>query len=352
MKKKLILGLLFASFSCLTLASCKTGFESTASKEVDTSKDFDLVKPKPLSSAKLLSQDEKLAYIEKKGKTVLDLESFYENAKNKYNTMILLDKTNKSDSGENYNWSQKRISKTIVDLKTGNAWYYEKYNEESEVDGKKGTGSLELETKVVNKNGNYIVRSTMDLNNCPCYSVDDEIETEYGIQRIRRITFATGHSNIYTSIPSNGLVLNFDNQYIKQRINTTSGISGLVKEDRYSLYVDEGSNYAYYKYAEEMAYEIGIVAENYFGRYVNTKQAGIHEVASEIYLSDKNVLDDEIDITDYNQYSIDDWEFKSCFGLPLFRIDDPYGTFWSATSNYSWNFKGFYEQFFTVTEKS
>ena len=295
MKKKLCLGLLFTSFACLTLASCNNGYESIASKEVDTSKDFDLEKPEPLSSAKLLSQDEKVEYISKNSNP--DLDAIYANAKNKYKTMVLLYQSKNLQSEEGFNYSKIRYVKTLFDLNTGNAWYYEKYNEELEEDGKKGTASFELETKVVNKDGNYIVRSTMDLNNYCCYHMSGKFQTEYGENEgIIGSAFATGHANIYTLVPSNGLVLNFDNQYIKERIKGTNGVYTLARDNKFSLYVNESNNYAYYKAADGMWYDITITADNYYGKYINVNSARIQESHLEIYFSDKRVLDDEIDI--------------------------------------------------------
>lgn len=336
MKKKLCLGLLFTSFACLTLASCNNGFESTASKEVDTSKDFDLEKPEPLSSAKLLSQDEKVEYISKNSNP--DLDAIYANAKNKYNTMVLLYKYKRVETKDNNEILKQGCSKTVVDLKNGNAWYYEKYNVESP---EEKISSFELETKVVNKEGNYIIRSTMDLNNY-VYAPSFSQKPTY---------LVTGKSNLYTSISSNGLVLNFENRHIRNRIDTLAGTIARCEDEAYNLYVDESNSYTYYKTENGMAYDITITADNFYGHYRNTYPDKVVEVAEEVYFSDKSIINDEIDTTDYKEYSIDDWNMSYDYNLPLFRFDNSVIVLWYNTTNTSLTLQSFYKKFFTVTKK-
>lgn len=326
MKKKSLLGVLMTSFACVALASCNKGYESTASKEVDFSKDFDLVKPEPLSSAKLLSQEEKMAYIEKNSNN--DITTFIETAKEKYKTMVILTKVKCEHKDENSDtntietYTKQSYIKNVIDLKTGNTWYYEKSDitllENSE---KTNSSSFEVETKLVNKDGNYIVKSKLNLDNYVCF-----IEggfTEYG--NVESITsyFATGSSNVYTTIPSEGLALNFENNTIQNLLTRVTKWPGSwVSDKSTSMYIDEEKNYNYTTMnSDGLAYTIGIKSDNFIGIYQNMNNIEINEYLTEIYLSEKSIMNDEINTDDCIPYSVEDWNLnKTCSKLPLIAL--------------------------------
>ncbi len=307
MKKKLILSLFMTSFACVVLASCNENYGNIASNEVDFSKDFDLARPSRKPSAKLLSQEEKIDFVNKNSNN--DFNAFFEAAKEKYKTMVWLAKREMYEKNDDGTTSSRQMyAKTVVDLQTGNSWYYEKWNQTyAGGDGIIDSSSFELETKLVNKDGNYIVRSTLNLDNYQCWGVFID---EYGFENYAPLYYATGNANVYTIIPSDGLVLNIENEIIKQKIDCIMPgvISKEAEEDSISLYIDENQNYIYKeRNVQGLAYDIEIQSDNYSGRYANTSINRLYEILTEIYFSEKSIMDDEINIDDCSFYSVQDW---------------------------------------------
>ena len=319
MKKKMFFGLLLTSIACLVLSSCKNANQGTAPNEVDTSKDFELeMKPGISSSAKLLSQDEKVAYI-KEYNSNINYDDILEKAKKEYKSLVLLYQSN--DEWPEYNDSRQLYSKTVIDLNTGNSWHYEKLYYEGENNGEKATCSGEIETKIVKKDGNYTVRSNLNLNNLACYN-DVELD-EYGMYSSNNgCYYASGNANVYTTVTAAEKTLTFEDKWIKSYI--PGQISGQYADEIYKLYIDESKNYTYSLYEREYEndgeiinfYQIGISYDNFYGNYAKVSKDRTY--AYEVYFSSESVVDNEIDVSDYKQYLALDWDLR-VYKLPLYN---------------------------------
>lgn len=316
MKKKMFFGFLLTSIACLVLSSCKNVNQGTAPNEVDTSKDFELeMKPGILSSAKLLSQDEKVAYI-KEYNSNINYDDILEKAKKEYKSLVLLYQCN--DGWTEINESRQQYSKTVIDLNTGNSWHYEKLYDEADINGEKFTCSGEIETKIVKKNGNYIVRSNLNLNNFACYN-DVEFD-EYGMYSSNNgCYYASGNANVYTTVTADETTLTFEDEWIKSHIPGKRG-----SREGHKLYIDESKNYMYSLLEREYenngetitSYNIDISYDNFYGNYCTVSKERTN--AYEVYFSSESVVDDEIDVSDCKQYLADDWDLRG-YIAPLYN---------------------------------
>jgi hypothetical protein len=209
-------------------------------------------------------------------------------------------------------------SKTVIDLNTGNSWHYEKLYHEGEYNGEKVTCSGEIETKIVKKNGNYIVRSNLDLNNIACYN--DVGLDEYGMYVYNNgCYYASGNANVYTTVTAAEITLTFEDEWIKSHIPGKRG-----SREGYKLYIDESKNYMYSLYEGEYkndgetttSYDIGISYDNFYGKYATVSKDRTY--AYEVYFSSESVVDDEIDVSDCKQYLVDDWDLRG-YIAPLYN---------------------------------
>ena len=305
MKKKLI-GLFGIVVSGIALASCRG-----QDQKLSTSKDFDLTMPEVDSNAKLLTGEEKTQFIEKNSSHIYESsdEAKVEEYMNGYSSMVIVAKANYQ--GDDYTLS--RYSKSIVDYKNKNYWYYEKcistQNDVTNID--------EVETKIVYKDNNYIVKTSINLNNHEYLSGWESSDDGYEYALCSKIT---GKADIYTTVSSNydlGTFIYLPS-WNRSFYSLSQGYAALIDNglnpdiDIYSL-----NNYTYNKY-EKDDYTNVIVSNNEFqGRYLKYSN---REEFYEYYLIKDSLLDDSINLDGANEYTYEENYYYKHRDFPFYQF--------------------------------
>ena len=309
MKKKLI-GLFGIVVSGIALASCG----GQADEKLSTSKDFDLTMPEVDSNAKLLTGEEKTQFIEKNHSHIYESsdEAKVEEYMNGYSSIVIVDKTNYQ--GDDYTISC--YSKSIMDYKNKNYWYYEKYiRTQNDV-----TYTDEVETKIVYKDDNFLVKTSINLNNHEYVSGWESSDDGFEYALSSEIT---GKADIYTTVSSNydlGTLIYLPS-WNRLFYSLSQGYADLIDNgfnpdiDIYSL-----NNYTYNKY-EKDDYTDVIVSNNEFrGRYLKYSN---REEFYEYYLIKDSLLDDSINLDGAKEYTYEEnFYYYKRIDFPFYRFGD------------------------------
>ncbi len=307
MKKKLI-GLFGIVVSGIALASC-----SGQDSKLSTSKDFDLTMPEVDSNAKLLTGEEKTQFIEKNYSHIYESidDSKVEEYMNGYSSIVFVDKTNYQ--GDDYTISC--YSKSIMDYKNKNYWYYEKHiTTQNDV-----TYTDEVETRIVYKDNNYIVKTSINLNNHKYESGWESSDDGYEYALFSKIT---GKADIYTTVSSNYDLYTFIylSDLNRSFYSCSQGYASLVNRgqdssiDIYSL-----NNYTYSK-IEKDDYTNVIVSNNeFFGSYLKYSK---REYCYEYYLIKDKLLDDSINLDGAKEYTYEENYYYKHREFPFYRFGD------------------------------
>ena len=305
MKKKLI-GLFGIVVSGIALASC-----GGQDQKLSTSKDFDLTMPEVDSNAKLLTGEEKTQFIEKNSSYIYESsdEAKVEEYMNGYSSIVIVAKTNYQ--GDDYTTSC--YSKSIMDYKNKNYWYYEKcistQNDVTNID--------EVETKIVYKDNNYIVKTSINLNNHEYLSGWESSDDGYEYALCSKIT---GKADIYTTVSSNYDLYTFIelSSWNRSFYFLSQGYASLVNRgqdsniDIYSL-----NNYTYSKLENYDNKQVIISNNEFLGSYYKRTD---QEKFYEHYLIKDSLLDDSINLNGANEYTYEENYYYKHRDFPFYQF--------------------------------
>ncbi|RIA78438.1 hypothetical protein EI71_00390 [Anaeroplasma bactoclasticum] len=317
MKKKLI-GLFGIAALGIALASC--GYQD---QKLSTSKDFDITIPEVDSNAKLLTGEEKTQFIEKNSSHIYESsdEAKVEEYMNGYSSMVIVAKTNYL--GDDYTLSG--YFKSIVDYKNKNYWYYEKFiRTQNDV-----TYTDEVETKIVYKDDNFLVKTSINLNNHEYVSGWESSDDGYEYALVSRIT---GKADIYTTVSSNYDLYIFIElpSWNRSFYSLSQGYASLVNRgqdssiDIYSL-----NNYTYSKLENDDNKQVIISNNEFLGSYYKRTD---REQFYECYLIKDSLLDDSINLDGANEYTYEENYYYKHKEFPFYQFGNV--TIGSILGNY------------------
>jgi hypothetical protein len=288
MKKKLI-GLFGIVVSGIALASC-----SGQDQKLSTSKDFELTIPEVNSNAKLLTGEEKTEFIESVSSYDYEADSKgLEEYINGYSSIVGVSKSYRISK----DYTRTTYCKTIIDYKNQNYWYYEKcIFKENDL-----TYTNEVETKIVLKDDNFIVKTSICLDGYKYYEMDN-----YGLNVTN--FKVSGKADIYTSVSSSygesiaSSFLTYMNGAFYSNKEGYPSLGMIIHYSDNELYVSD--NYAYCKI---------MMNGNSYNRYISVADnefLGIyyldmkHEDFTEYYFIKNELLDNSINLDNAKEYTL------------------------------------------------